>query len=208
MTTRINLLPHREQKKKQRQQQLAILAGLVAAVGAVVAFSIHTVIGGKIDNQENRNKFLQGEIVKLDKEIEEIKQLKVQVQSLLDRKKVVESLQSDRSQVVLLFDDLIRRLPDGMYLTSVKQTGKAIALSGITQSNARVSTLMRALNESPYLEGPILKEIKAATVNNMRVSSFSITIQISPPPAVVAGAPAPAQPAGAKPATGMSGNPK
>lgn len=183
MTTRINLLPHREQKKRRRQQQLAILAGLVAAAAAVVSFSIHTVIAGKIDNQEQRNKFLQGEIVKLDKEIEEIKQLKEQVRSLLDRKKVVESLQSDRAQVVLLFEDLIRRLPDGMYLTSVKQSGKTVALDGVTQSNARVSTLMRMLNDSPYLEAPVLKEIKATTINNVRASTFSIAIQISPPPA-------------------------
>lgn len=183
MTVRINLLPHREQKRLARQRQFFVLAGLVIGLGAVVALAGHTLIAAKISNQEGRNGFLKTEISKLDKEIEEIKVLKEKTTALLERKKVVESLQADRSQVVHLLDQLVRQLPDGVYLKAIEQKGPIVKLEGYAQSNARVATFMRNLESSPWLEEPVLIETKAVMLNNLRVSEFSLNIHlISPQP--------------------------
>lgn len=183
MTVRINLLPHREHKRAARQRQFITLSGLVVGLGVIVAIAGHTVIAGKIDNQEGRNSFLSGEITKLDKQIEEINELKLKTQALLDRKKVVESLQSDRSMVVHLLDQLVRELPDGVYLKSIDRKGNTVKLVGYAQSNARVASLMRSLDESPWMEAPVLIETKAAMQNNLRVSEFSMNIKLTPPKA-------------------------
>jgi type IV pilus assembly protein PilN len=125
-----------------------------------------------------RNRFLKEENVKLDKEIEEIKKLKEEIQALLSRKQVIETLQADRAQTVYLLEQLVRQTPDGVYLRSIKQTGNKVNLSGYAQSNARVSTLMRNLEASPYLENPDLVEIKVANVNNKRLSEFNMNVSI------------------------------
>lgn len=181
MTVRINLLPHREQKRAARQRQFLILAGLVLVFGVVVALAGHTVISAKIDNQEGRNSFLKAEIAKLDKQIAEINTLKEKTQALLERKKVVESLQADRSLVVHLLDQLVRRLPDGVYLKSIERKGNNVKLVGYAQSNARVASLMRNLDDSPWLESPVLIETKAVMVNNLRVSEFTLEVKLSSP---------------------------
>jgi type IV pilus assembly protein PilN len=178
---RINLLPHREQKRTARQRQLAFLAGAVAVLGLLLVFMIHSVLGARIENQEARNTFLTEEIKKLDDQIEEIKKLKEQTQAMLARKQVVETLQSNRSAVVYLLDQVVRQLPEGVYLKAVKQTGNDINLQGYAQSNARVATFMRNLESSPWLEAPNLIETKAATVNNLRVSEFSVNIKLTQP---------------------------
>jgi len=134
-----------------------------------------------IDHQNSNNQYLTGEITKLNKEIEEIKALKDKTRSLLDRKKVVEDLQADRAEAVHLFDQMVRLLPEGIYLKGVKQTGKVVNIQGYAQSNARVSTLMRNLEASPWLETPDLVEIKAVTVNNLRANEFSLNVKISAP---------------------------
>lgn len=118
---RINLLPHRELKRKARQQQIAVLAGLIGLFAIVVIMGIHTIIAGKIDYQNGRNQYLSDQIAILDKEIAEIREIKTQTQELLGRKQVVETLQNSRSEVVHLLDQLVRLLPDGVYLQSVKQ---------------------------------------------------------------------------------------
>jgi type IV pilus assembly protein PilN len=125
-----------------------------------------------------RNRFVKDENVKLDKEIEEIKKLKEEIQALLSRKQVIETLQADRAQTVYLLEQLVRQTPDGVYLRSIKQTGNKVNLSGYAQSNARVSTLMRNLEASPYLENPDLVEIKVANVNNKRLSEFIMNVSI------------------------------
>lgn len=181
MTVRINLLPHREQKRAARQRQFLILAGVVLVFGIVVALAGHTVISAKIDNQEGRNSFLKAEIAKLDKQIAEINTLKGKTQALLERKKVVESLQADRSLVVHLLDQLVRRLPDGVYLKSIERKGNDVKLVGYAQSNARVASLMRNLDDSPWLESPVLIETKAVMVNNLRVSEFTLEVKLSSP---------------------------
>lgn len=181
MTVRINLLPHREQKRAARQQQFILLAALTLGLGAVVAMAGHTFIAAKISNQEGRNAFLKAEITKLDKEIEEIKVLKEKTTALLERKKVVEALQSNRSQVVHLLDQLVRQLPDGVYLKSIEQKDNNVKLVGYAQSNARVASLMRNLDSSEWLEEPGLVETKAVILNNIRVSEFTLNIKLSSP---------------------------
>ena len=159
---RVNLLPHREIRRKQQQQQFFILLGGVIAIGVAVWFVVHTYLDEQLDVQVSRNKYLSDEIVKLDKQIAEIQKLKDQTAALLARKRVVETLQSNRSEVVHLLDQLVRQLPDGVYLKSIKQVGSRVTINGFTQSQARVSTLMRNLDSSPQLENPGLIEIKAA----------------------------------------------
>ncbi|GAO34842.1 fimbrial protein [Sulfuricella sp. T08] len=180
---RINLLPHREQKRAARQRELAIMAGAALALGLLIVIMVHTILGTQIENQGARNKFLETEIKKLDDQIAEIKVLKEQTQAMLARKQVVETLQSNRSAVVYLLDQLVRQLPDGVYLKAVKQSGNSISLQGYAQSNARVATLMRSLEASPWLQSPNLIEVKAATINNLRASEFSLNVKLSPPEA-------------------------
>jgi len=176
---RINLLPHREIRRKQQQQQFFILLGGVAVICATIWVVVHTYLSDQHDNQKSRNKYLDEEIVKLDKQIDEIKKLKEQTASLLARKTVVETLQGNRSEVVLLLDQLVRQLPDGVYLKGIKQTGNKVTISGFTQSQARVSTLMRNLESSPHLENPGLIEIRAVQQGNQRLNEFTMNINIT-----------------------------
>lgn len=176
---RINLLPHRQLRRAQQQRVFAVLAVIVAGLGlAAVAAGQVQLINSK-SAQDRRNAFLQSEIVKLDTQIAEIKQLRDKTQDLLARKNVVESLQSNRTEAVRLFDELARRLPDGLYLKSVKQAGDSLALSGYAQSSARVSTYMRALDETSLFQDPVLVEVKAAQVGSLRVNEFSMNVKIS-----------------------------
>ncbi|SEG01304.1 PilN domain-containing protein [Nitrosomonas ureae] len=175
---RINLLPHRELKRKARQQQIAVLAGLAGFLGLLVVWGVHDMIAEKIEFQNSRNQYLNEQIAILDKEIADIREIKNQTQELLTRKQIVETLQNSRSEVVHLLDQLVRLLPDGVYLQSIKQEGHNITLVGYAQSNAWVSTLMRNLESSPWLESPLLIEIKAMTINNVRQNEFNMKIKL------------------------------
>jgi type IV pilus assembly protein PilN len=159
-TVRINLLPHREQKRAARQRQFISIAVSLAILGLAVVGLVHGLLGAQIDNQKSRNGLLKGEIAKLDEQIKEIDKLRDQIQQVLARKQVVETLQSNRSEAVHLLDQLVRQLPDGIYLKSVKQTGTKVVVIGFAQSNARVSTLMRNIEASPWITQPELVEIK------------------------------------------------
>jgi type IV pilus assembly protein PilN len=177
---RVNLLPHREIRRKQQQTQFFIMLGTVVAIGAAIWGVVHFYLEDQFENQVNRNKYLQTEIEKLDKQIAEIQKLKDQTASMLARKQVVETLQSTRSEVVHLLDQLVRQLPDGVYLRSIRQAGNRVTISGLTQSQARVSTLMRNLESSPHLEGPGLIEIKAARVaGGQRANDFLMNVSIT-----------------------------
>lgn len=179
MSIRVNLLPHRELKRAARRRQFNFMLAAALAAGVAVVIIGHTVITARQTNQDTRNKYLQDEIAKLDTQIGKINEIKQRTQGLLERKQVVETLQSDRTEVVHLFDELIRRLPEGLYLKSFKQAADTITIDGYTQSSARVSTLMRNLEESPWFEQASLVEIKAATVNNLRANEFVLTIKQS-----------------------------
>jgi type IV pilus assembly protein PilN len=178
MTTRINLLPHREERRKRARQHFAATAVLTAIAGLVVVGAVHLYFAEIIDAQNERNKFLKSEISRLDKQIAEIKKLKDEITALLERKKIIETLQTDRAQTVHLLDELVRQMPEGVYLKSVTQKGLNVKLEGYAQSNARVSTLMRNIEASPWLEHPSLVEVKAAVVGNRRVSQFELNLAV------------------------------
>ena len=178
---RINLLPHREEKRRLRQKQFAAIAGITIAFGLVAAFVVWFFLDQQVQQQQTNVNFMKAEISKLDKQIEEIRKIREETASLLAKKQVVESLQSNRSEPVQLLDQLLRQLPEGVYLKSVKQTSTKVAVTGYAQSNARVSTLMRNLGASPYLENPELVEIKAVPAPgnvNARVNEFLMNISI------------------------------
>ena len=181
MTVRVNLLPHREERRKAQRKHLGILAGMVAALAAAIIILVHGIIAGYIAVQGERNAFIKKENANLDKEIDEIKKLKEDIAALLARKQVIERLQTDRALAVTLLEQLVQQVPDGVYLSSIRQQGRKIAMVGYAQSNARVSQLMRNIGSSASLENPVLVEIKSATVNNKRVSEFSMSLSLKGP---------------------------
>jgi type IV pilus assembly protein PilN len=185
---RINLLPHRQERRRERQRQMVTLLAMVAGMGLLTVILGHTVLAARLENQHSRNNFLHTEIAELDKQIDEIRRVKEETQALVSRKQVVESLQSNRSEAVHVLDQMLRVMPEGCYLRSIKQTGNAINLLGYAQSNARVSTLLHNLNESPWLEGGELVEIHSAIVNEVRVADFNVNVKIRRVKAQPAGA--------------------
>ena len=175
---RINLLPHREAKRAQRKREFNFILVGVLVAAAALWYVGKLYLDERTATQQRRNDLLVLENKKLTEQIDEIKKLKDQTSALLARKQVVETLQVNRSASVKLVDQLVRQLPDGVYLKSVKQTGQKINLVGLAQSNARVSTLMRNLESSPYLQNAELVEIKAVTDRNQRVNEFSLNISL------------------------------
>ena len=176
---RVNLLPHRAEKRKARQLQFIVLSVISLVLGAVLVGFVHVAIETQISYQERRNTYLKQEIAVLDKQIEEIKKLREQTQSLLARKTVVENLQSTRSDVVHLLDQMLRILPEGVYLKSLKQSGYKISIAGNAQSSARVSTLMRSIEDSPWLDSPVLIQVQAVSVGGARLSEFSLNFNLT-----------------------------
>lgn len=176
---RINLLPHREERRKTLRQQFYAFSGLVAVLAGLVWFVGFSFISSQVESQTAKNDYLKKEIATLDSQIEEIKKLREQTDSLLSRKQVIESLQANRSETVHLFNELASKLPIGVYLRSIKQEQQKVTLVGYAQSNARVSSLMSNLDESPVLERPVLVEIKAATVGKRRLSEFNMHIYLT-----------------------------
>ena len=209
---RINLLPHREQKRQARQRQFVSLAIGLAILGLGVVGLVHLIFSQQIESQESRNRLLKTEIAKLDEQIKEIDKLREQTQALLARKQVVETLQTNRTEAVHLLDQMVRQLPDGIYLKSLKQVGTKVTMVGYAQSNARVSTLMRNIEGSPWLDKPELVEIKSVPApgvrgTDLRVNEFTLNLQVkrqAPPaeakPAASAPPAAPRAPAAPAPA--------
>jgi type IV pilus assembly protein PilN len=176
MSPRVNLLPHREERRARSRQHFYVLAGGTAVVGLLVVVAVHGFYAAKIEAQDARNNFLKTENAKLDKEIAEIAKLRDEIQALLARKQIIETLQTDRAQTVHMLEQLVRQMPEGVYVRSVKQQGLRLSLHGFAQSNARVSTLMRNIEASPWLESPGLVEVKAAVVDKRRVSEFNLNL--------------------------------
>ena len=179
MMIHVNLLPHRQERRALRQRQMIVFAAFTAALGVLTVVTVHTVLGGWVETQNARNNLLKTEIDKLDKQIAEIQKVKEDTQDLIARKQVVEALQSNRSEAVHVLDQLLRVVPEGTYFKAVKQTGTLVNISGLAQSNARVSTLMRNLEASPTYESPELVEIKGTTVNNVRANEFNLNVTIT-----------------------------
>ncbi len=183
----INLLPHREAARKRQKEQFFTQLGLSALLGGVICGAVFVWYQGQIASQQERNSFLQTEITRLDNEIKDIASLQAQIASLRARQTAVEDLQGDRNLPVHLLDELVAQLPDGIYLTSMKQEGQNVLLTGVAQSQERVSELLRNLsNQSVWLSKPQLVEIVASNVGGAgreqkRVSNFTMRATLSRP---------------------------
>ena len=178
---RINLLPWRAERRKQRQREFQGMLGLAALAGVLLSFLVWFYFDRQIAGQHERNSFLQAEIVKVQKQNEEIKELDSKKDRLLARKKVIEELQANRSQMVHLFDSLVRTIPDGVSLTSIKQEGDILTLGGRSQSNARVSTYMRNLESSGWMTNHDLNIIEAKAGNPGLPYEFNLKVKLANP---------------------------
>jgi type IV pilus assembly protein PilN len=214
---RINLLPWRVERRKLRQKEFMVMLGLSAVAGVVLWFLVNGYYNAQISGQNDRNAYLQQQIAQVDTQIKEIDELDKKKAKLLARKEVIEQLQANRSQMVHLFDQLVRTIPDGVILTSIKQEGDKLTLEGRSQSNARVSTYMRQLESSGWMSKPDLSVIEAKEGDPGLPYTFTLSVLLANPnapkdangapaapgAAAPAGTPAPAAPpAAAKPTTG------
>ena len=206
----INLLPHREARRQQRKQAFFAGIGMAAVVGLAVVGGWYTIVKSQIDTQEEHNQFLASEIKRLDAQIADVATLKSEIEALKARQKAVEDLQADRNMPVYLLNELVKQTPEGVYLTSVKQAGQQVAITGVAQTNERISEFYRnAAYNSPWLEKPQLVEIRAQNMqqaggkDQRRMFAFIMGVTLKRPPAPgaaasgVAGAASGAAPAGA-----------
>lgn len=176
--TKLNLLPWREMRRKEQDKQLLSLMVFASVLMGLAVFYAHLHVGGLIDNQNARNQYLDEEIAKVDKQIKEIKDIKRKRTALISRMNIIYQLQGDRTQVVHLFDELVQRLPEGVYFRSLVQKGKVLSLKGVAQSNARVSAVMRNFEESNWFTLPKLKviNVRKSPGAGDRVSQFDLTV--------------------------------
>lgn len=178
MSTRLNLLPWREMRRREQDRQLLTIAIGAWVLMVVIVFYAHIHVSTLIETQTKRNDFLKQEIVKVEQQIKEVAELKKRRQDLIARMNVIQQLQDDRTRVVRVFDELVRRVPDGVQLTALKQTGGAsMALTGVAQSNARVSALMRNFAASEWFADPELEVINVRQRGGNRVSEFSLKVK-------------------------------
>ena len=185
----INLLPHREERRKRRRTAFFVGLGVAAAAGLLIAGIWYSIVQHLTSEQRARNDFLTAEIKKLEAQIKDIANLRAEIEALKARQKAVEDLQTDRNIPVYLLNELVKQTPEGVYLTSVRQNGQVVALTGIAQTNERVSELLRnTLYNSQWLERPELVEIKATTVAQRRLFDFSMRVSLKRPQAATAAA--------------------
>lgn len=177
MSTRLNLLPWREMRRREQDRQLLTIAIGTWLLMGVIVFYAHVHVSALIETQNKRNQFLQAEIAKVEEQIKEIAELKKRRQDLLARMNVIQQLQADRTRIVRVFDELVQRLPQGVYFSSLKQSGTNLSLSGVAQSNARVSALMRNLSSSNWFSDPELEVINVKQRGGERVSEFSVKVK-------------------------------
>jgi type IV pilus assembly protein PilN len=186
----INLLPHREARRQQRKQAFFAGLGLAALLGVGIVAVWYTVVSTLISNQEQRNAFLGNEIKRLDAQIADVASLKADIEKLKARQKAVEDLQADRNMPVYLLNELVRETPEGVFLTAVRQNGQQVAITGVAQTNERISEFLRnTANNSTWLEKPILGSIKAnnvtiaGTKEQRRMFEFAMGVTLKRPPA-------------------------
>ena len=183
---RINLLPHREAKRKQKQAAFYALLALGAAAGVAVVLAVGAYNARQLSAQEERNLVLKQANAGLDKQIAEIKTLKEEIEALKARQQAVQDVQGDRNQPVYLLDELVRQTPEGMHLKTLKQEGRRVVLTGYAQSQERVAELLRNLSgHSAWLERPELVEVKAVTLaqskTGRKVVEFTLSVAIKRP---------------------------
>jgi type IV pilus assembly protein PilN len=179
--TRINLLPWREELRQERQKQYMTLMALCMALAVAIVGLIHFQMSNKIDYQNSRNQFLNNEISKLDKEIQEIRELQKVRKSLVERMEVIQSLQGSRPSIVHLFTELVTTVPNGVYLKNLEQSNDVLRIVGEAESNARVSSYMRNLNDSDWLKDPNLDVIQIEDKKVTRISSFILSVKQTSP---------------------------
>lgn len=175
--TRLNLLPWRDMRRKEQDRQLLSIGVGAGILMLLIIFYAHLHVTTRIEDQGKRNAFLTEEITKVEEQIKEIKELKKQRDALVARMQVIQQLQTARTQIVHVFDDLVRKLPEGVYLTTFKQSGAAFTVTGMAQSNARVSALMRSLDSSDWFTQPDLDVINVSTKGSERVSQFTLRVK-------------------------------
>jgi type IV pilus assembly protein PilN len=175
---RVNLLPHRQIKRAARQREFGMLSMFTAIAAAALVFLGYTYIDARVQAQAARNERLDKAITSLDKEIEDIKDLKDQINIMLERKQVVENLQTNRSQSVVVLDEISRQLPEGVFLRSIKQQGSAITLEGVADTNSRVATLVRNFSTSNWMESPNLVEIRSESGAKTKQNIFSLSVNL------------------------------
>jgi type IV pilus assembly protein PilN len=180
---KIDLLPWREERRKRRAQEFYAVLGAVAVAAVLAVFAVNWHFGQLIADQERRNQFLQNEIRILDGKIREIDDLERTRERLLARKGVIEELQETRSQMVHLFDELVRTIPDGVRLTGIRQAGNILTLEGVAESNQRVSMYMNQLNESGWLTDVSLRIIEARGADRLARFQFALTVRLTQPKA-------------------------
>jgi type IV pilus assembly protein PilN len=177
----INLLPWRQERREKLKKEFLIIFGAFAAVAVVVVLLWQLLLTTAIANQEKRNSYLTDRIKELDLQVAEIAALKKQKQELVERMQVIQSLQGNRPEIVHIFDELVRTLPDGVFYTSVIRTAADISLIGTAESNNRVSSLMRQLDASEWFASPSLKLVKANKAIGEQATDFSMTVKLTPP---------------------------
>lgn len=180
---RINLLPWREERRRERQRNFYIALAATAAAAALVVFGVNQLYGSWIENQDRRNDYVRTEIRKLDRDIQRIEQLEETRTRLVARKDVIERLQANRTLMVHLFDQLVRTVPSGIRLVNVRQTGEDLTISGTSQSSARVSTYLRNLDSSNYLHDPRLRIVEAegGESDPELPFRFAVDVRLAPP---------------------------
>lgn len=181
MSTQINLLPWREELRQEQKRDFAVMAVLTFILAAAIVGLIHIQMSAKIDYQLSRNSFISSEITELDKQIEEIKDLRKVRRSLLERMGVIQDLQESRPSIVHLFSEIVGTVPNGVYLESLSQNNGNLLMNGQAESNARVSTYMRNLNNSEWFKDPNLTIIEIEDKKVNRVSSFTLTVKQTSP---------------------------
>ena len=207
----INLLPHREARRQQRKQAFFAGIGMAAFVGAGVVLLWYTFVNTQISAQEEHNQFLTSEIKRLDAQIADVATLKAEIGALKARQKAVEDLQADRNMPVYLLNELVKQVPEGVYLTSIRQAGQQVGITGVAQTNERISEFLRnTSSNSPWLEKPQLVEIKAQTMqvagsrDQRRMFAFTMGVTLKRPPAPGAASGAASGAAAAAPAPAAS----
>ena len=178
---KINLLPWREERRQELKKEFLVVLGGVAVIAIGLIFMAHVAIQGAIDSQDARNQYLTRHIAELEDQVKEIKELEKKRREMLDRMTVIQQLQGNRPLIVRVFDELVRTMPDGTYYKSLKRTGQTVVVSGVAESNNRISSLMRKLEASEWFASPNLTSVKAAPDFGDQASSFSLSFVISTP---------------------------
>jgi type IV pilus assembly protein PilN len=174
---RINLLPWREELRKEKQNQFVVTLMIMVGITGLIMAGVHFYFDDRIDYQNSRNAYLNSEISKLDIQISKIKTFEAEKKNLQARLDIIQRLQGSRSEIVHLFDEVVRTLPDGVYLKTLKQAGNNLTINGIAQSNARVSSYMWNIEKSEWIGNPKLTVISTAKSGNQRSSDFSLQVQ-------------------------------